>query len=103
MSCGGNGAPASLLRHEENIIHSISVTVILETVAFLYKLLISLVKCCGNITQKNKPYDYLSVFCSRYMSPQDAGSIPQLFFKAYIGICFISHKIILLNYRPNCA
>ena len=91
VSSCGNGAPPCFLRHEENILHRISVAVILEAVAFIHEFLISFIKGCGYVAQKDKPDDYLSVFRCRYMSPQNASCIPQLFFKAYVGIRFVSH------------
>ena len=49
MGSGGNGAPPGILRHEENILHRIGITVILEPIAFLYKFLIPFSLFVGDI------------------------------------------------------
>ena len=96
MSNGGNGTPTSLFRYEEDILLGIRISIIFKPVAFSNKFLISLVKGCGNISKKDKSDDYLSIFRCRNMPPQDASRIPQLFFKADVGIGFISHLNNLL-------
>jgi len=65
----GNGAPPRLLRYEEHILHRVCVVVILESVAFIYEFLISFIKGCGYVSQKDKSDDYLSVFRRRNMPP----------------------------------
>ena len=93
MGGGGNGTPSCFLRDKEYALHSISVAVILETIALIHKFLITLIKGCGNVAQENKPDDNFSVFCRRNVTPQNASCIPKLFLKADVGICSFCHLI----------
>ena len=93
MGGGGNGTPSCFFRDKEYILHSISITVILEAIALIHKFLITLIKGCGNVAQENKPDDNFSIFCRWNVAPQNASRIPKLFLKADVGICSFCHLI----------
>ena len=94
-----NLAPTSLFRHKENIFFCICISIVLKTITFFQKFLVTLFKGTGYITKKNKSNNHLPIFSGRNMPPQNTSCIPNLFFKAYICIVFSGHYLFSILYK----
>lgn len=82
MRSGGDNAPSRLFWDKEDIFGRVFVLILFETVTFRDKILILRLRAIRYVFQEYKPKHNGFVFRSVHISAQNAGYVPNLFFKA---------------------
>ena len=91
MGLGGNLTPPRPGRDVENPFRQVLVLVILEAVADCHQLLIFFLEAVRDIFQENQSQNHVFVFRRVQVAAQNAGSIPDLFFKSDVRGIFLCH------------
>ena len=81
-----NVIPPRALWYEEDTLRGVLVDILLEAVALCDQLLMLLLETIGNVFEENQPQYHVFVFGCIHITAQHTRCIPNLFFKADIGI-----------------
>ena len=91
MRRGRDHLPAGVLRHKEDVL-GVFVLVLLEAVAFFHQRIVLGFEAVGNVFEEDQAQHHGLVFRGVHIATQHAGRIPDLFFKADVGIGVCCHK-----------
>ena len=92
MRRGRDHLPAGVLRHKEDVLGGVFVLVLLEAVAFFHQCIVLGFETVGNVFEEDQTQHHGLVFRGVHIATQHAGRIPDLFFKADVGIGVCCHK-----------
>ena len=94
VGCPRDVLPAGFLRNEEDVFRSVSVGIVLESIAFRDKFVMFLFERRRNVLEENESRKYFAVVRRRNVPPQFAGGIPNLLLKTErcgIGLFWFGH------------